>query len=917
MLNSQEQQDAAEFYSQLLDLINDLVLSVSIDGQTLQYINAAARDIYGRELHEFSDNPRLWFEAVHEEDKKQLVAKYRAVLKHRPVNTGFRVIQPSGEVRYLQAVIRQVTDKAGNPTGFGCIAKDVTLRVTTEIALEEATAIYHSLVESLPINVLRKDREGRIIFGNQRYCDTLGKSLKELIGLTDHDLFARELADKYCNDDRWVLQTGLPFHDIEAHPGPDNTPIYVEVLKAPITDSDGQRVGIQGMFWDVTSRKRAEQALRDAKEMAETANRAKSDFLANMSHEIRTPLNAIIGMTDLLIDSVIDSTQQEYLTMVQESGESLLTLINDILDFSKIEAGKLKLEEQSFNLSDRLADTMRTMALRAHNKGLDMALELDPAIPKRVIGDVARLRQVLVNLVSNAIKFTHEGEVVVKVGVESMTPSDVQLAISVSDTGIGIPQSKVESIFREFEQADTSTTREYGGTGLGLAIGSRLVNLMGGKLQVESTVDQGSTFSFVQSLPIDNSWEPDESQVDLTDVTVMIVDDSRTNLRILEQLTNSWGMHAMTASSAREALPIMRNMAADGRPVPILLCDINMPKHDGFDLVRWVREDELLADTQVILLTSGGRHGESTVRRELNVFSQILKPVKQSDLLDAVAMALGKKHLMDAEAGATSEFVAERSDSLNILLAEDNLVNQKLAVGLLEKHGHRVHVVPNGRECVQAFQDNGFDVILMDVQMPLLDGLQATQQIRQLELESGTRIPIIAMTAHAMPGDRERCVHAGMDDYIAKPVRIRTLMQALGANIEDSHISYDLLKANQRLVEWQDAYETVGGDRGLLCDLIDVFVQERSSMMQEIRSSIENGDARELRRSAHAIKGALMHLGARKTAELARRLEAIGESGDMTDDGLWFERLETSTQELTTELENFTKEVRENPENPA
>ena len=914
LLNAEEQPEQAEFYSRLLDLINDLVLSVSIDGQTLQYINAAAQEIYGRQLRDFTEDSHLWFEAVHPDDKQELARKFQDVHKQRRLTHDFRVIQPSGQVRYLQATFRLVRDDQGDPTGIGCIAKDVTRRVTTEIALEEATAIYHSLVESLPINVFRKDREGRIIFCNQRYCDTLGKPLKELVGCKDHDLFSTELADKYCNDDRWVLQTGLPFHDIEEHPGTDGRKVYVEVLKAPITDADGRRVGIQGMFWDVTSRKRAEQAMREAKELAETANQAKSDFLANMSHEIRTPMNAIIGMTDLLLDSDLDTTQRDYLTMVQQSGESLLGLINDILDFSKIEAGKLDLDDHSFQLSDRIADTLRTLALRAHSKNLELAMRIDDRLPPRVIGDIGRLRQVLVNLVGNAIKFTHEGEVVVQVDVQSFSHDEVQVGFSVSDTGIGIPEDKMEKVFREFEQVDSSTTRQYDGTGLGLSIASRLVELMGGKLSAKSRVGQGSTFSFSLSFPVDLSCPTKKPSVQLGGFTAVIVDDNQTNLRILDDMVRQWGMNTITVPDGKKALALLQSLALADQPASIVLSDVNMPEHDGFELSEWIRGEPSISKTPIVLLTSGGRHGEAGIRRDLGIFAQLFKPVKQSDLLDTIVTALGKQ-VTEVEESSTKEKELVRPALLNVLLAEDNLVNQRLAIGLLEKHGHTVEVVENGRDCVDRFKAGSFDLILMDVQMPEMDGLEATRAIRQIEFDHHTRIPIIAMTAHAMAGDRERCIEAGMDDYLPKPIRMRALMQALGDNVNDPGIFKNATSISTRMVDWNDAYETVGGDKELLCDLIDVFVEERSNMIVDIRVAIDNASSVDLRRSAHAIKGALSHLGAQSTADTARKLEMIGENGDVSGSEELFKKLDDQTKQLTVELEIFTTDYRRNSAN--
>ncbi len=912
-----EPETQSDFYFQLLDLTNDLVLSVSLDGKSSLFINSAARNIYGREMYEFSENGDLWMEGVHPEDRTALSGKFQAVRRSHRLQHDFRIVQASGsgEIRHMQATLRLLTDFDGKPSAIGCIAKDVSRRVSTENALEEATATYHSLVESLPINVFRKDREGRIIFCNQRYCDTLGKPLKDLVGCTDYQLFGKDLADKYCNDDRWVLQTGLPFHDIEEHPAGEGGTIFVEVLKAPITDVNGKRVGIQGMFWDVTARKRAEGALREAKEMAEAANKAKSDFLANMSHEIRTPLNAVIGITDLLIDTPLDDTQREYVTMVQQSGDALLTLINDILDFSKIEAGKLELDHEPFDIRDRFIDTLRTLALRAHAKGLELVVRIDPRTPPIIRGDLPRLRQVLVNLVGNAIKFTHDGEILIEVTTVAFDDERCSLRISVKDTGIGIPEEKLEQVFREFEQADSSTTRQYGGTGLGLAIGTRLVDLMGSRINVTSKTGVGSEFWFCLDFPVVNEAEQPSRNFDLTDISVLVVDDNRTNRLILDEMLRSWGARPVVVDSAASGLAMLQGLAAAGQRVSLVLSDVNMPEIDGYEFVQNIRSSEPISELPVILLTSGGRIGESELRRELKIHSQLFKPVKQTDLYESICSAIGVAHQEPGGGPADSrptvaEICEENADHqplhLRILLAEDNVVNQRLAVGLLTKHGHRVEVVDNGRKCIDAFQRGSFDVILMDVQMPEMDGLAAAAEIRKLELISRGRIPIIALTAHAMQGDRQRCLESGMDDYITKPIRIAQLMAALGQSVGNSQIGNRMALRPSRLVDWDDAMETVGGDRDLLCELLDVFIEERDTMVQEIRTALESRNPMELRRASHALKGAMNHLGAHTVAQVASQLESAGsvESWEGTAD--WLNELQELTKQLTFEFRAFT-----------
>lgn len=897
-----------EFYSSLLKLVNDLVWSISCDGKKLEYINPAAAQIYGLSLAELTSHDSLWMEALHADDRERITEHLQNIHDINSFEQQFRIIRSDGETSWLQGSFRLINDDEGRPLRIGCIAKDVTKRVNTEMALEESKAIYHSLVESLPINVFRKDREGRIVFANQRYCDTLGMPLEKLVGKTDRDLFADALANKYLNDDKWVMQTGLPFHDIEEHPSKDgHKTIYVEVLKAPVVDSEGRRVGIQGMFWDVSTRKRAEQALQEAKELAEHANRAKSDFLANVSHEIRTPMNAIIGMTELLLDSQIDSTQREYLTMVQHSGESLLSLINDILDFSKIEAGKLELDNQSFNLRDRISDTMRSLSLRAHAKNLELALRIDPKIPPRVIGDITRIRQVLVNLVSNAIKFTHRGEVVVDVTVESFDPTQTRLRFGVKDTGIGIEASKVDSVFDEFEQADTSTTRKYGGTGLGLAICSRLVRLMNGELKVNSEFGEGSEFYFSVDLPIDPEPEAYEFSVDLQDIAILVVDDNETNRKIMDDTLRAWGMKTFLAENAEEAIGLLRAMAVAGQPIPVVVTDVNMPDHDGYDLSSWIREDPNLQKTKICLMTSGGRHGESNLRKQLRIDAHLLKPIKQSDLYEAFASMLSLVSIRKEIKKKETEL--EKSvGQLRILLAEDNVVNQRLAVALLEKHGHSVVVAGNGREAVDTFAGNEFDAVLMDIQMPELDGIEATKKIREIEVELAKRTPIIAMTAHAMAGDRERFLDAGMDDYIPKPIRVARLIEALGLAVgeEPSTVSSTIKQQSPHLVNWNHAFETVAGDKELLVELINVFINERDVMLSEIQTAIHSSDSKELRRSAHAFKGALFHLGADQIAEIAAQLESKGQNGVFENSQSIFDQLKKQSQLLTSELKAFT-----------
>jgi len=801
---------------------------------------------------------------------------------------------------------------------------DLTEQKQAEEALRTSERSQKAILDSSQAGIVLIDQETHVIIeANPTAVEMIGASKEEIIGKVCHQYICpaevgrcpiTDLGQDIDSSERVLLRANG-----------ESVPVLKKVI--PITLNDHQY--ILDSFIDISLLKQTEEALQKAKEEAEVANRAKSEFLANMSHEIRTPMNGIIGMTELALNTDLIREQREYLEMVKMSGDSLLDLINDILDFSKIEARKLELEEIDFDLRNTLENAANTLALKANEKGLELTCHIKPDVPTALIGDPGRLRQVIVNLAGNSIKFTEKGEVVIQVEVEKETDASAKLHFMISDTGIGISPNKIESVFNSFEQADGSTTRKYGGTGLGLSISRQLVEMMGGNIWVESPRDcrlednsrfendrqssivnsqskgPGSTFHLTVRFGLNRLKEVKtlpSGRFDLSDVPVLIADDNFTNRIVLQEMTASLGLVPALTVDGKEAIDRLNEAYDSGKPYRLLLLDLQMPELDGFDVAKKIKETLWGDDLKIILLTSLGRKGDAARCKEVGISGYLTKPIKKSDLLDAIMMTMGTPGEEDATV-ITRYTVQEARKRLNILVAEDNPINQRLVIELLKKRGYRAVLASNGKEAINAIEEEDFDLVLMDVQMPKMDGLEATRYIREREqratseaswseakipLKAGqpaTRLPIVAMTAHAMKGDRKKCLESGMDDYVSKPINVEKLFRVIEkfSHKLKNHKKEKPLPSlkntevrSKEVFDLSKAMEVVAGSKEIFKEIANIFFENSPLSMTQIREAIAEGDVLALEQAAHSMKGSVGHFGARRAFEAAYYLEKLG-----------------------------------------
>ncbi len=845
-------------------------------------------------------------------------------------------IRRDGSQFPVNLVITAVRNTAGEITGFLGLAEDITDRKKSEER-------FRAMVEAAPTAMLVVNAAGDIVRINRQVEELFGYRRQELIGQSVEVLMpARFRAEQPALREKFFrnsiprdMEAGLELFAVRK----DGSEFPVKIGLSPIESAEGRAV-ICGIL-DVTDQKRTLDAIQLAREAAEAANRAKSSFLANMSHEIRTPMNGIIGMTQLLSHTDLQLHQRDYLATVEESAHILLRLLNDILDFSKIEAGKLELEYRDFCLSDCISRAAHMQQLRAGEKGLEIACRIAPEIPDHLCGDSGRLQQVLVNLLSNAVKFTDAGEVFLNVNVESITADNVGLHFSVSDTGIGIPADKQSRIFRPFEQAENSTTRRFGGTGLGLTISGQLVEMMRGRIWVESEFGCGSTFHFTAQFGIsaDQHLRAPAELISLRDLPVLVVDDNETNRRILSEMLQHWQMLPVVSDSAAAARQALQDADTANCPIRLILLDHHMPDEDGFQFAESVSEILKRNQCPVIMISSGSAPVDADQCQRHSISRFMTKPVIASELLNEVLHQFRGCTTMRPQSPPVA--IGSKVQPRRILLAEDNEINRRVAMGLLHARGHQVVLAENGLVAVNALTDQGFDVVLMDMQMPVMDGYEATAAIRNREHRSGRHTPIVAMTAEALKGDRERCLEAGMDDYVAKPVVAAEMYRAIERfpaiwlasdgrllkaagdgsppkergnelrdcpNPDDSEHprSQPVTYAIDALpnIDWKGVQELLACGVEELQAFADLLKKEIPILVADVRHALEHRDATLLRRSAHSLKGSVNYFGVEELIQAALALELSGREESLQHAAEQLATLEREVVRFLAALEN-------------
>jgi PAS domain S-box-containing protein len=881
---------------QYRELVEELPLAVYRDEPVAtaasEYVSPRVEEIFGYPREAWAD-PEFFASILHPEDRDETIAKHAAALARGEDRWSFeyRLIASDGRTVFVRDDARIVKGDDGDPVYVQGFMIDVTDEALANAEIRRQKQYFESLVEVSPVAIVVIDAEERVTGWNPAAAELFGWSADEAIGrFIDELVFEGAQSEEGREVTREALATGR-VQRIGRRTRKDGAVVDVELMLVPLR-VDGEHVGFYAIYHDITE-------LQRAREEAEAATQAKSAFLATMSHEIRTPMNAVIGMTDLLLGTELTDEQREFAEVVHSSGDALLHVIDDILDYSKIEAGKLELEREAFDLRECVEGALDIVAPRAWEKEIELGCLIDEDAPAGIVGDEARLRQVLLNLLSNAVKFTEKGEIVVLVDAEPSRRGSYRLELAIRDTGIGIAPDRMDKLFASFSQVDASTTRRYGGTGLGLAISKRLVEMMGGTILVESDEGKGSTFHIsltVKAADVPRRISLDEALPHLAGKRILVVDDNATNREIVTRHARSWGMEPIATELPAEALALI----AAGEHFDVAVLDMMMPDMDGITLAREIRRHRSERELPLLLLTSLGRLPQARSAGEFS--AQLSKPLKASQLYNALLRLLAADEVPEADADVARDGKAARS-SLRILLAEDNAMNQKVALRLLERLGHSADVASNGFEALEALERQPYDVVLMDVQMPELDGLDASRLICE-RWPAEARPRIVAMTANALPEDREACFAAGMDDYVAKPIRADELVEALkrvkplpsNADVSSNggDIRFDAAAALEKLKE------LVGDD--FLDEVIDAFLADAPTFLATLRRSLDEQNAEELRRAAHTLKSNGATLGAEGFSELCRELEQRAKDARLDGASELVDRIEQEYEPLQEAL---------------
>jgi two-component system, sensor histidine kinase and response regulator len=878
-------------------------------GGMIRSSNPAFRRMFGysaQELDGKSIDELLAAGELHEEAAsltRQVITGHlvRQTLKRRTKNGRLLDVEAFGAPLQLD----------GRSMGQLAIYLDISRRVEAERAIRESEELFRMLSAAAPIGIFRTDREGRCVYVNQRLCELTGRTPESSLGFGWLEALHpddREHVQKF-----WTtgVQLGIEMQDETRFVTPAGHTNWVCWQSRALHGADGSLLGFVGVIEDITTRRAVEQGLQEAKRAAEAANEAKSQFLANMSHEIRTPMNGILGMTAHALETPLNPEQREYLGLVKSCAESLLEIINDVLNFSKIENGKITLESIPFSLLDCAENAMLPVALRAQQKGLEVEWCVRGDLPERVVGDPTRLRQVLINLLDNAEKFTQEGELALVLDCVRNDAEGAEVTFRVTDTGVGIAPKSQEKIFEAFQQSDATVTREFGGTGLGLSISDRLVHLMGGQIQLESEPGKGSCFFF--TLQLQKASEdpakplPEYAVEKFASVKTLVVDDRQPGRELAQWLLTRWGLRVATAATAEEAFTQLTAAMEENKPFRLVLLDQNLAGKDGLDVAKEIRRYATPEVTAILMMSSASAFSGDSRPRDSRAFHSVTKPLRRRSLWENVGAALSRAHREEPISAVQSGPRAGKKRK--ILLVEDNAVNQKLVLRILEKMGHHVDLANNGLEACEWSRARSYDVILMDLQMPVMGGLVATRKIREREKGTGRHVPIIATTAHAAIQDRNRCLEAGMDGYITKPVRREVLakeIESLGGTSEPAdEVSARPPDSKPTEDEWnlRDLMERLEEDQELLRDLLALFREDGIATLAKARSEVTQGDFQALSRTAHTLKGMLKNLSMNASGEMAAALESLAKKEQRGECEDQLARLEHAFTRILPEVE--------------